>query len=465
MKNPGWLGVSAATFLLALAGLPALLGAQQQQPAGLLAGPPLALDDALELAAQHNPAYRRAINQMSLSGPQSRSAWGGFLPTLSLSGGTSYGFNERSIGVDDFGNPIPNPQVQRLWNSGSQQGLQFGLTLFEGGGRFHELGRTRAAAEANTWQSRAALVQTEAEIKRQFFAARLQSDLMEVEQELVEARRADLQATERLFQIAAANQSDVLGAQLDVQVGERELQAAQAERAKALVALKAVIGDGALDVNALAPEPLPLFDPAGLEVATLVSAALASRPSLQQRAAEVSAAAAAESQARSGRWPTIRLGGGYTRAASGLERDFLFDFNPDAAKYGSVSLSVDIPLFSGFQTSYRIADAQVAHDNAQETLREARLETERDVRQALIDLDTRYRQLELRGAERDLADRRLELMREEYRLATRSFTELQDVIRTAATTRRQEVQARYEFVNALIALEERVGHPVTPEGN
>lgn len=444
-----------ATLALCLLLMPAAVLAQT--PGTDPAGTQLTLQEVLARAADHNPAYRRAINTMELAGPQGRQAWGAFLPNLSLNSGSGYGFNEREVGEDDFGNPISNPDVQRIWNSNSNLSLSFNLTLFEGLGRFHTLNAARSEADATTWAARAELTRVEAEVRRQFFLAQLQSELLAVEDALLAARRNDLDATQRLFAIAARTQSDVLGAQLEVQRSERARDQQAAERAKALVALEAQIGDPDLalaDVQAVA---LPDQDPGMLDEEALVDRALDTRAILQQRSAEVDQSQAIARSARARRWPTLSVGGNLYRAAQGRGTDFLFDPYPTQSRYGSLSFQLSIPLFTRFETSYQIAQADVARANAQESLREARLTTERDVRQALIDLRGAHRQLTLRGAERDVATRRLELVREEYRLAVRDFTELQTAVREEADARRQEVQARYDLTNAWIALEEVTG--------
>ncbi|MGD8321205.1 MAG: TolC family protein, partial [Gemmatimonadota bacterium] len=56
----------------------------------------------------------------------------------------------------------------------------------------------------------------------------------------------------------------------------------------------------------------------------------------------------------------------------------------------------------------------------------------------------------------------LRLAREEYRIGTRTFEDLQQAITSEADTRRQVIEARYSFVDALLNLEEAVGTEVTP---
>ena len=59
-----------------------------------------------------------------------------------------------------------------------------------------------------------------------------------------------------------------------------------------------------------------------------------------------------------------------------------------------------------------------------------------------------------------IAGEALELAREEYRLGTRSFDQLQRSVADEAQARRQQIEARYGFVDALLDLEAAVGGPV-----
>ncbi|MGY8778134.1 MAG: hypothetical protein ACKVIN_08425, partial [Longimicrobiales bacterium] len=54
----------------------------------------------------------------------------------------------------------------------------------------------------------------------------------------------------------------------------------------------------------------------------------------------------------------------------------------------------------------------------------------------------------------------LRLAREEYRLGSRSFEDLRSSFQQESTTRRDSIAARYNFVDALLALEEAVGSSV-----
>ncbi len=420
----------------------------------------LTAERAFELAREGNPQYRSALNSLDLAGPQARQAWGAFLPSLSIGANTRGGFVRQLVGTDDFGNPIPNPNAQTRYNSGSGQNLSVTIPIFEGGRRFHELGGTRARSEALRWAAEAELLRAISAVERDFFEAQRQQELVTLEEELLAEVRRDLDATQRLFRLAARGRSDVLGGELAVQQQELSVRNAEAERSKALLGLRATLGASAQRFESVAPVPLGIFDPESLDVETLVADAVRTNASVRGAEANEAAAVAASKGARARRWPSVTMSGGLSRAAFGPDGTSLFDLSPSDQSSGSLSVGISLPLFQQFQTSFQIAQADVDRRNAAETTRQRRLETERDVRSAWIDLVSARSQVESTANALDIADERLRLVREEYRLAGKSFEDLQAALRAAAQARRDGVNARYGFVNARIALEEAVGSRV-----
>ena len=205
------------------------------------------------------------------------------------------------------------------------------------------------------------------------------------------------------------------------------------------------------------PEP---FDPEAFDEAALINRALDSSPRLRQRQAEVDAGRASLSAQRSARWPTLRLGTNLYQQAWG--EDYAAAFKPYStdSRYVSASVSVSLPVFTGFSTERSIAEAQVQLANAEEQMRQTRLETERDVRSRLIDLRGAWDSYRLAERSSEIAEERLRLAREGYRLTTVTFSDLQLAIEGAANERRTAINARYDFVAARIALEQVVGGPL-----
>jgi outer membrane protein len=424
----------------------------------------LSLERALELASQHNPEYRQARNELELQGPASRQAWGAFLPNLSLSAGTSQSFSRTEITEDFFGNPIDNPDLRTNYNSGTSQSLSLDFDLFEGGRRFHELADVRAQVESRVQAAELRLIGLRANVARKFFEAQEQAELVRLEQELLVSRERDLEATQRLFALASKSRADLLGAEFELRLQERQLRDVESAFQKALLTLRTHVGDPELPEIELEEESVDIFDPGSLPADRLVDMALARNPQILQERANSDASRAQVSAAKASRWPSVSLSGSLSRSAFGVDQDALFSLNPDDRLSGSMGLVVRIPVFERFTTSYQIAQADVNLQNSGEALRKVELDTVERVKAGLIDLQGAFLAYQIQLQALEVAVERLRIAQEEYRLAGRNFEELQAALRDAAAARRQELDARYQFVESRINLEEVVGTPISPNG-
>jgi outer membrane protein TolC len=135
-------------------------------------------------------------------------------------------------------------------------------------------------------------------------------------------------------------------------------------------------------------------------------------------------------------------------------------FNPQNWSFG-FGVGASIPLFTRFQTSNQIAQAEAAATDAEHDLRASQLDLERQVRASIIDLTNAHRSLILADERADLSRQRQELAQEQYRMGgSISFTELQQMFDRTAEAERQALEARFTFINARIALEALLGAPL-----
>ncbi|MDE0474572.1 MAG: TolC family protein [Gammaproteobacteria bacterium] len=420
----------------------------------------LSLEDALELAAQNSPALRQVMNELELTAAGMRAAWGAFLPTLSLSLGTNINVNRRLQAEDNFGNPIANPNVEWVTVSSSSQSMSAQMDLFEGGARFHERGAERARGIARERGVEAEMTATWARVATSFYETIRQSDLLELEMAILEGKRLDQESTTRLFELAVGSRVDVLAAELEVQRQERAVRQAENEHAKAVLALRAETGatdEDNFTTSGTLPEP---FDPAALDETGVIGRALEQSPLIRQNRAQVDVGRASLSAVRSTRLPTISLGTFFFQDQFGQAYTAAFKPFSSDARYASARLSLSIPVFSGFSNERNITQAQVELANAEEQMRQTRLEIERDVRSRLIDLRGAWDSYRLAERSSEIAEERLRLAREGYRLTTVPFSDLQLATEGAANERRTAINARYDFVAARIALEQVVGGPL-----
>ncbi len=413
----------------------------------------LTLQDALALARQRNPAFRRAVAQADATGADVRAAAGGFLPNLTASLQFQASRSTVATGQDDFGGNIELPESRTIERSASSQGLSSQLTLFDGFQNLNGLKSAKAGAQAAQWGLDAQAIVLDGAVKRRFYEVISWQRRIAIEERLLLARSDEPLATDRLFRVAAREQVDLLGAQIEVARQEQSLESARGEERKALLALAETIGlaEGA-DFQVVGDFP-DVFDPGMLDTAAVVEHVLQWNPRLQQAAASAAQAGYAADRARGLRWPTITASASLSRNVGQDGYGGMFQLNAQDHSFG-IGFAVSLPLFTRFSTSQAIAQADANRVVESEALREAR--------SALIDVQNSRRQLELAERTAELGRQRLAMAQEQYQLGSRSFTELQQIVNTSANDERSALAARLNYVNSVIALEELVGGPLRP---
>lgn len=445
------------------------LGAQDE-PAARSAPPAadtvsLTLEEALRIAETQNPAYRRAVNALDLNAVETRATWANqVLPRASLDlFNTNYTGNIRRIGLDPLGNPLENPEAQWVYYSGTTQALSLNWS-FQGKSLFNAARRQERANQDRVLEGAAALTTAQTLVRRQFYDVLEQRELLGVEETIASSRRVDLDLSERLFRLARNSRVDVLQAELQIEQQELNLQEQRNGYEQARLALRTALGDEDLPPFRLADEPLPIFDPTELDEDGLVAEALEAHPDTRRARSGVEGARLGVGESRTAWWPQVNLSYSISRRSQTPETEALFDVSFDEELDQNFYVSLSLPFFNDYFGNRRnIEQARVDLDNQRESLREARLGVEEQVRVALANLRSQYESLRLARRSLEIAREALELARSEYEIGTRTFEQLQVTVQAEADARRQVIAARYGFVDALLNLEDAVGAPVRGE--
>jgi outer membrane protein len=457
-------GATAGLLLVALTCATPAAAATAQDPGALQEPAPLVLtlDQALALAAGENPTVRRAVNEAGLNGAEMRSTWmDELLPQASLTLFTT-GFtgNLQRQAFDNFGNPIANPQAE--WNYFSRTLHNLNLAWsFQGPSLWHAHRRQSLVNDKRDAAERVALNDVQVEVQRRYLDALEQQALMTAEEELLEARRIDLDVAERLFSLALRTRVDVLSAELAVEQQTLVLQQQQTEYTRALLALRMAMGSSDTRPIEVVETEVPIFDPVGLEAADLLSRALESSPTVLQSELAVRTAEVGLSERKSQWWPRITAGVDVYKQSFREQGDALFDPSVTGNLESQFFVQFSIPVLDGVMrqgTEQQQASVEVA--NRREDDREARIELEATIRGALLDLGNQWTSFRLAERSSAIAGEALRLAREEYRLGTRSFEELRSAVEQEADTRRQQITARHGFFDTLLVLEQAVGTPL-----
>jgi outer membrane protein TolC len=477
------LGPFVAALLLVAVG-PGLAAAERAPRAAPLAGPghavpaladlaplptpsdtlSLTLREATDRALRHNPAYRRTTRNLELNAIGHRGAWLDVLPQPSLTLlSTDMTWQRQTVAEDFFGNPLENPESQTVQTSRSRQGFSLGFELDLGNvvGLREQASQSRIRELTVDWEGRLLT----AEVARAFAGVvELQAGL-ELEEELLAEAERNLEAARRLFTLARQDRTDVLGAELDVAERENAVARTRGELQNAHLALRNLMGDPELGPFRVEAPPVEVFDPTRLDPDALAARAVGGSPRVLEGEEGVRAAEHGVTRERAVWLP--RVSAGFNRNRQEFLRDgsAFFAVNPAGEWAQTLFFQVSLPdpaLY--FRRQNNAHRARVEVRNQEETLREARLQVEEEARRLLVELETSWRSLTLQERRVALAEERLELQLQSYRLGQATFLELQSATEAAAQARRQALDARFAFHRTRVELERVLGEPVGPEG-
>jgi outer membrane protein TolC len=295
-------------------------------------------------------------------------------------------------------------------------------------------------------------------VKVAYFEALKSERLVEVARRQEEARAEDYQVSQDRYRIAAASRSDLLGSEIDLRSAELAVLDAEDAFDAALRALRVAQGVDDIEVGGevTLADPARLPDAGTLDVESLVDAAVRANPDMRALAAEESAAAASVWSARASYFPTLTANWGVSRSISLGSDEGLFTLNPANSGRG-LTVSVSLPIFSGFQRRQRNAAASNQLTAARANLTEQRLALESDVRRLVADIQRGARRVEVLEQNALLAEERLDLTREQYRIGSVQYISLQQAIESLDQAQRAVFEQRYELLKRWAELEQAVG--------
>ncbi len=416
------------------------------------------LEEALRTALTLNPNIESSAAAAAAATSSRWADWGAFLPTIDLRGSLSQTDFTTVTFVDPTGvsQELENPITStRKSSSGS---LTFGLSLLSPE-RISNVRAGDARENAADYRLTAAERTVIREVKSSYFEALKQQKLLDVSERQLEARRQDFEVTEQRYRIAAASRSDLLGAEIDLSDAELRVLDSEAALSRALRQLQVTLG---VPVTNTDPGSLELVDvdrvpdAASLDADAMVASALVANPNLLALQQDQRAASADLWSAKSTYLPRIDIGYTFGRSKELGREESLFDFDP-ANTSGGFVVQGSWSVFSGFTRKRQTAQADRARRQATAQLTAEQLQLEKDVRDLVKELKRRSERLRIIERNVALAGERLDLAREQYRLGSIPYFNLQQAIDRLTLTEQSLFQERYDYLIGWASLEERVG--------
>ncbi len=156
--------------------------------------------------------------------------------------------------------------------------------------------------------------------------------------------------------------------------------------------------------------------------------------------------------------PALASLAGGTRSAL-LDANNTFPFNFTKQPF-SASLTISLPIFTGFGRSLRVQQAKEREQDAREGLRAQALQVRSSVHGRYLALETSFKAIAVQSASRDAARDQLRLAQDRYRLGSGTALEVSDAQNSVQRAEGDYVNAIYDYHKTLAALEAAVGRPL-----
>jgi outer membrane protein len=137
--------------------------------------------------------------------------------------------------------------------------------------------------------------------------------------------------------------------------------------------------------------------------------------------------------------------------------DFPFNFTKQPFR---ASLTISLPIFTGFGRSLRVQQAREFEQDAREDVRAQGLLVQSNVHGRYLALETAYKAIAVQLASRDAARDQLRLAQDRYRLGSGTALEVSDAQNSVQRAEGDYVNAVYDYHKTLAGLEQAVGQPL-----
>jgi outer membrane protein len=402
------------------------------------------LQEAIQRALEVQPAMISARGDQRNAGASKRSAYGAFIPTVSL------GSSAARSNITRIDNTTGRPVPAEYSYTGS---FNASLELFDGFRRFANLKATSAldaAAGAGVINER---FLTTLQTKQLFYTEVANEALVRVADAQLARARQQLQISIDKLHAGSATRSDSLrstveygNARIDLLRAAGNLLGAQADLGRQI----GVDGPVRAAFDSMLP-PMP-------DTADLRRTALSTSPAVEQAERQASAARASVWSARSQYWPTISVSYSNNRqgteTANGAPNFPFFGNYPETFQW---RFALNWPILNGFVREANQVNASVNRDVAVARAFDTRRQINALVTTQMAALSTAFEQIQIADANRAAAEEDLRVQSERYRVGAATILDLLTSQAALTTAEVNVIQTRFSYLVARSQLEATVG--------
>lgn len=416
-------------------------------------GETLSVDDCVTIALRHNPSHQKTHGNLEVSSANLLSSYGNFTPTVNFGVGfTQDEFSNTSFVLPD-GTVAESPITIEGTSRFSSRQLQIRETLFRGGQNIFNVMKARKEKEAAHQNISSSELDLIFQIHRQYYEVLANKKLVILAKEVLERRNEQLRLARARHDVGSVTMLDVMQAEIDKGNQENSLMTEENDLKISRMELNRLMGIP-LEVEFEMVDEFDTFEPS-FEEQQLVERAMSRRPDLLWLEAQEGVAEKEVWVQRANYFPNLSFDLTFFRSQSGSGDD-PFTFFPDNqdTRY---ALNLDWQFFSGFARHSSSKVARVDLENVRHDIRERKLMIEKEVKEAIMNLESVYQQSVITDKNRRLASENLRLEQERYRLGSSSLLDLRTAQVTYIEAETEHISKILEFNTSFAALEKATG--------
>lgn len=401
-------------------------------------GDTLTLSRCIEIALGKNPTIVAAANSVDVSRSRVGEARAGYYPQVSATGGYN---RTKPLSTDTNTSTAYNQYTGTL--SANQ-------TIFDFGKTFSSVNVSKYNLEASRSDLSATQNTIVLNVKQAYYAVLQAKRNRDVAADVIQQFQLHLDQAQGFYQVGTKAKIDVIKAQVDLSNAKLSLINTENALKIAWINLDNVMG--VPDAPEYSIEDNLEFQPYAVSLEEATAKAFENRPELKSIIAKRQAAEENVSLQRSDYFPTVSGNASYSRV--GTPENMPVNQSPNVWTAG---VSVNIPLFSGFLTNHRVAEAKsnlyILRANEEATRQQLLLE----VRQAYLNLQAAEASISATELALKQAKENLDLANGRYAAGVGSPIEVSDAFTTYITAQANFTGALYNYKTAQAAIEKATG--------
>ncbi|MCB0795573.1 MAG: TolC family protein [Flavobacteriales bacterium] len=333
----------------------------------------LSLERAVLLALEQEHGVLIARNEAEVADALATPGNAGLLPRLDATGRGTYNNQDTRL---DFIEGIPDVEQSGVVSTALTGQVGLSYTVFNGMGNFASLQRSKLNAELADLQSRAQLEGTLTQVIALYFALAALDEDVAITQRILDISLDRFARQEGKAALGGAGRLDVLNAQVDLQADSTSFILAMERRARTARDLNVLLGRSP-------EEPVIVARVTnyaqGLDEERLVSEAMQYNVVVLSTMTRMRMAEADERIAKALRWPRLDLSASYGLSDQVNGVGIVLGTTTQGFNGG---LTLSVPIYDGGRVNSQTKVAQLRAENAALSEQQARLQVERDVRNA-----------------------------------------------------------------------------------